>query len=123
MKFKLAVFGRHLCQSTAACLTAMTQGDLTTLTLIHWQVALITGSLTGLVGIMFTFGKLIKLQKNRYGVALVALFGTVIADYANHPTHFGNAWTEAVVTGLGAATLCLLMSFTPVGKAIEKMSK
>jgi len=33
-----------------------------------------------------------------------------------HPTHFGAVWTEALVTGLGAATLALITSYLPLDK-------
>jgi hypothetical protein len=123
MKFKAAVFGRHICQSTTACLIAMTQGDLTTVTLAHWIKALQTGVGTGIIGVLFTFGSLIKIQTNRYGVASIAFLGTVISDFLSHPTHFGSIGTEALVTGVGAALLCLGASFTPLGKLIERLGK
>lgn len=123
MKFKAAVFGRHICQSTTACLIAMTQGDLTTVTIGHWVKALQTGVGTGIIGVLFTFSSLVKIQTNRFGVATIAFLGTVISDYLSHPTHFGSEWTEALVTGLGAAGLCLLVSFTPLGKLIERLGK
>lgn len=121
MKFQAAVFGRHICQSTAACLTAMTQGDLSAVTLPHWQVALTTGTFVGALGVIMTFGSLRRLQASRWGVAAIAFAGTVAADIAVHPTHFGFPLAEALVTGVGAAALCLLVSFTPVGKMIEKL--
>jgi hypothetical protein len=51
-KARAAIFGRHLGQSTAACLTAMTKGDLTAVTLQHWETALATGIAVGLFGIL-----------------------------------------------------------------------
>jgi hypothetical protein len=122
-KFRVAVFARHIGQSTAACLTAMTQGDLGAVTLAHWKVALTTGTGVGLFGMLMTFGSLIKIQTSRWGVAAVAFAGTTASDLYAHPTHYGTWWTEAFATGLGAAGLCLLLSFTPIGKAIEKLEK
>jgi len=34
-----------------------------------------------------------------------------VIDYFTHPTHFGNHYTEAVTTGLGAALISILVSF------------
>lgn len=99
----------------------MTQGDLSSITLPHWQIALTTGSAVGILGVLMTFGPLRKVQKSRWGVAAIAFVGTVVADIAVHPTHFGFPLAEALVTGLGAAGLCLLVSYTPVGKFIEKL--
>lgn len=122
MTTRIFVFLRHLCQATAACLTAMTQGDLATITAEHWVTALKTGTGTGFIGVFLSFGNTAKIQANRYGVASIAFIATVIADYLNHPSHFGSQYTEALVTGIGAAALCLAMSFTPIGKAIEKLT-
>ena len=99
----------------------MTQGDLTAITFPHWQVALTTGAVVGVLGVVMTFGPLRGLQASRWGVAAIAFLGTVAADIAVHPTHFGFPLAEALVTGLGAAALCLLVSFTPVGRIIERL--
>jgi len=123
LKFRAAVFSRHLAQATAACLTAMTQGDLGAVTLHHWFVAAQTGVGAGILGVLLTFGKLRTLQTNRWGVAGIAMAGTFIADFVTHPTHFGGIATEAAVTALGAGLLCLLVSYTPVGEAIERLGK
>lgn len=114
-------FFRHLAQSTSACLTAMTQGDLTSATLGHWQIAVSTGLAVGLTSVVLSFGKLARIEATRWGIALVALVGTSVADLVMHPTHFGSWWTESLVTGLGAAALSLLVSYTPLNKAIAKI--
>lgn len=123
LKFRAAVFSRHLAQATAACLTAMTQGDLSSITLHHWLVASQTGTYAGLIGVLMTFGSLRSFQTSRWGVATLAVAGTFIGDLITHPTHFGGFTTEAAVTALGAGLLCLLVSYTPVGAAIEKLGK
>jgi len=113
---RLAIFSRHLTQSTLACVTAMTQGDLSAVTLHHWQVATQTGLLVGLLAVLFSFTKIKDWQSTRLGITLVALVGTFVADLMVHPTHFGAVWTEALVTGLGAATLALITSYLPLDK-------
>ncbi|HYE35297.1 hypothetical protein [Methylocaldum sp.] len=120
---RLAIFGRHVGQSTAACLTAMTKGDLASVTLQHWQIALTTGLAAGVFGVLVSLGPLIKFYDNKWTTAAIAFFGTVIADRWSHPSHFGGPWSEALVTAFGAAALCLLLSYTPIGKAIEKLEK
>jgi len=35
---------------------------------------------------------------------------TTIADFITHPTHFGDRWVEAVVTGAGALVLSIVLS-------------
>jgi len=118
---RLAIFSRHLTQSTLACVTAMTQGDLSAVTLYHWQVAIQTGLLVGLLAVLFSFTKIKDWQSTRVGITLVALIGTFIADLMVHPTHFGAVWTEALVTGLGAAALALITSYLPLDRLTAKV--
>lgn len=123
LTYRLAIFARHVGQSTAACLTAMTQGDLAALTLQHWKVALTTGVSAGVLGILVSLGPLFRFYSDRWSVAAIAFFATVLADRWTHPTHFGGPWTEALVTGLAAAVLSLMISYSPVGRIAERMEK
>lgn len=122
-KFRVAVFSRHLAQATAACLVMMQQGDLSVITFGHWIVASQTGAYAGLIGVSMTFGRLREFQTSRWGVAAIAVAGTFIGDLVAHPSHFGGVTTEAAVTALGAGLLCLLVSYTPIGAAIERLGK
>ncbi|MDA8552188.1 hypothetical protein N9K78_02755 [Aquiluna sp.] len=121
MKFRLALFARHLTQSTAACATAMSRGDISTFNWEHWQEALSTGSSVGLLAVVFAFGRLKKLQANRWGVAGIAFLATVIADFFMDHSHYGGLIGEPLVTGFGAALLSLLVSSTAVGKFLEQL--
>ncbi len=121
LKFRTAVFARHLAQAVAACLTMMTQGNLASITWHHWQVAMLTGVYAGAIGVVLTFGRFRWVQTNRWGVAAIAMAGTFVGDFLTHPTHFGGLLTEAVVTALGSGLLCLLVSYTAIGEAIERL--
>lgn len=123
LKLRIAVFSRHVGQSTAACLTAMTQGDLSAITLTHWKVALTTGVGAGLIGVLISLGPLFRFYSSRWSVAAIAFFATLLADRWAHPSHFGGPWTEALVTALAAAAVSLFISHSPIGKLAERMEK
>lgn len=123
VKFRVAIYARHVAQAVAACLTAMSRGNLRTITWDHWQIALTTGLWAGFVAVLLSFGKLRVIQTNRWGVAATAVVGTFVGDFISHRSHFGGPLTEAAVTGLGAGLLCLLFSYTPAGAAIDKLAK
>jgi len=123
IQVRFAIVIRHITQSTTACLVAMTKGNLGTLTWYHWKIALTTGFGVGIISLLTSFGKLIHLQTSRFGVAFVAFAGTTISDYLSHPSNYGNTWTEALVTGVGAALLSLIVSFTPMDKFIDKLQQ
>ena len=89
-----------------SCLLTMVQGDIATLTLKHGIVATKTGGIMAasyFIAVLFT-----KKQTNYLDVLLTGCL-TAVADFAVHPTHFGGPTTEAVVTGMGAAFLALLL--------------
>lgn len=120
---RLTILARHVGQSAAACLTAMTEGDFEKLTLEHWRVALATGLVAGLFGVIMSIGPLIRLYDSRWSFAAIAFFGTLIADRWSHPSHYGGPWTEALLTAAGAAVLSLLVSYTPIGRHLERFEK
>lgn len=99
----------------------MTQGDLGAVTFYHWQVALQTGAGAGLLAVLLSLGNLRDLATTRFGVAAIAVLGTFIADYLTHSTHFGSAYTEAIVTAMAAGGLSLVLSLTPIDKVIRKL--
>ena len=122
MRWRLLLSGRQVCQSTAACLTAMTKGNLSAITLEHWKTALLTGFGAALIALLVTLISKSDFQISRWGVALFAFVGTFIVDLLNHPSHYELFWAdEPLFTALGAGVLSLLISFTALDKVTEKL--
>jgi uncharacterized membrane-anchored protein len=121
VKIKAAIFSRHLGQSTVACLTAMTQGDFSTVTLKHWTVALMTGVIAGVFAVLVSFTPLFRRYNPIVSFAMISFLGTLIADRLAHPSGFGGPWTEALATALGAAAISVVISLAPVAAAVERM--
>ena len=103
---KLKKTGETFAQAWIACLLTMVQGDITVLSLYHAKVAAETGALTAVAYFMCSFFSSLD---NKWANAMVVGFLTILADFIVHPTHFGSEWTEAVVTGLGAGTLAIIL--------------
>lgn len=99
----IKIFLKRFGEAWTACSLAMVQGDLTVFTLGHALTAAKTGSASGLAFVLtasvFRINSVVL-------AAWIAGILTMLADIMVHPTHFGEAWTEAAVTGLGAAALC-----------------
>jgi hypothetical protein len=109
IKEKAAIFGKRMTEITPACLMMMVQGNVTAITIGHWIKALETGALAGIALVILSFaGK--SLQNNKYSVAGMTGFMTIIADRLSHPSHFWGANGEAIATGIAASMLCLVMS-------------
>jgi hypothetical protein len=106
----LAPLVENVSESAIACLVTMVQGNLFAMTLGHWIIA----SRTGLVaGTVTTAALLLAGTTRRWVVASLLAAVTFAVDAFSHPSRFGGAATEAIVTGLAAGALSLL-----VGKVI-----
>lgn len=123
MKFQAIVFGRHVMQTTAACVTAISRGDIAAMNLDHWLEAISVGASVGLLAVVLAFGKLKKLQANRWGVAFVAFIATVLAWFMLKFSMFDGDWTQPLLTGFAAAFISIVLSSTSLGKAMENLEK
>jgi hypothetical protein len=126
LKRKLAVFSRHLTQATAACMTTMTKGNVAAVTLAHWQIALTTGLIAGFIGVAISFTRLFRGYKHTNSNAIITFISTLVADFISHPSKPGTPlWGhgEAFATAIGAALISLMVSFSPVGAAVERFKQ
>ena len=110
MKEKLKLFWKRLTESTTSCLVTMVQGNALAITLGHWTTALKTGFVSSALYVFISIFMKQDLQENKYAVAGTIGFLTAVADMLIHPSHFGGASTEAIVTGVGAGLLCLVLT-------------
>ena len=46
-----------------------------------------------------------------------------LADALVHGSHYRGAYTEAVLTALGAFALSIAVSYTPVGKQMDRLAE
>lgn len=83
----------------------MVQGDLTVISINHALTATKTGTLAGLAFVLTAY--FATVDNKWFAVWLTGIL-TMLADIISHPTHFGDNWVEAAVTGLGAAILCII---------------
>ena len=105
---KLKIFYKRIYEASVPCAVLMVQGQIFTLTPKHILIALKTGILTGTFAVILSFIPLLKKHyDNKIILAFVIFACTTSADLLTHPTHFGGATTEALVTGLGAVSIFL----------------
>ncbi len=96
----------NMVESAAACLVTMVQGNVLVLGVGHWVVAGQTGILAG---ILTTIPLYIHAGKNCWVTAGCLGLSTAVVDYLVHPSGFGPASAEPIMTGLTAAGLSLLV--------------
>ena len=107
MKRRLALLVENVTEAGLACLLAMVQGNVIALTASHWVIASRTGVVAGLVA---SAALLVIRRLSRWVIAGVLALVTAVVDYFSHPAQFGPFATEAVVTGLAAGGLSLLVA-------------
>ena len=83
-----------------SCMLFMVQGNLSALTMNHGITALKVS--LGVVTTYVVAKKILKVKNFWKTIVLLAAI-TAAIDFLVHPTHFGEAWSEAVITGLGAS--------------------
>ena len=107
-KERVLPFVENASEATIACVITMVQGNLLVLGLSHWLIASQTGIAAGaLTAIPLTVTRI----KKRWIIALVLGIATAAVDFFVHPGMFGPIAAEAIVTGVGAAGLSLLIGW------------
>jgi hypothetical protein len=104
---KLKSFSKSFSEAWTACGLMMVQGDLTVFSANHAVVAAKTGVTAGL-GVVIVSSFMSK--PNKWALAWVTGFLTMLADVFTHPTQFGPWWMESAATGLGAGVLAIVFS-------------
>ena len=122
-QFRLALCGHKAVEAGAVCVILMVQGHLLDVTLAHVAIAAKTGLLAVAPALWLTFTSYARHFVNRWSSS--AFFGvcTFAADAVIHASHYPGAYTEAALTGAGAFLLSLAVSYTPVGKRIDRMAE
>ncbi len=101
----------------------MVQGHLVDITLAHFVIAAKTGLLAIFPVLGVSFSRYAKHLVNRWTSSALAGLGTVLADATVHASHYPGAYTEAVLTGIGAFAFSLVVSYTPVGAQLDRLAE
>ena len=122
-QFRAALFGHKAVEAAGVCLLLMVQGDLGAVTLAHLAIAAKTGMLATTPALLVTFTRHAKHFTNRWTSSAMLGVWTFSADALIHSSHYPGAYTEAAFTGAGAFVFSLVVSYTPVGRAIDRLAE
>ena len=122
-QFRLVLCGHKIVEAGAACLVLMVQGQLGEVTAAHLLIASKTGFLAVLPVLCITFTHYVRYFVNRWTSSLILGVCTFAADATVHQSHYPGKYTEAALTGIGAFTFSLLLSFTPIGKRTDELAE
>jgi hypothetical protein len=122
-QFRLMLCGHKAVETGAACLLFMIQGQLGQVTLSHFLVASKTGALTVFPLLGITLTRHARHFANRWMSSIFVAACAFFADAVIHESHYPGAYTEAAFTAAGAFALSVILSYTPVGKQIDRLSE
>ena len=122
-QFRLALCGHKVVETGSVCLVLMVQGHLGQATLTHFLTATETGILTVFPLLGLTLTRYARHFANRWLSAAFVGVCAFAADALVHGSHYPGAYTEAALTGLGAFLLSVIVSFTPIGKHIDRLAE
>jgi hypothetical protein len=105
LKYKLQIFLQRLLGVFLACMFWMVQGDLRLLTTRHWITGLQTAFASAIVPLALSSTSCRIVFEGRYRKFVATAVVVALVDHLIHPSHFGGAFGEAVITGLTAAGL------------------
>ena len=101
----------------------MLQGQLAGATLGHSLLASKTGTLTVFPLLGITWTRHAKYLANRWTSAVLVATCAFFADAVIHGSHYGGKFTEAALTGLAAFALSVIVSYTGIGKRIDRLAE
>jgi hypothetical protein len=101
----------------------MVQGHLGAITMLHVEIASKTGVLAVVPVLGVSFTRHARHFANRWTTSALLAACTFVADAAVHASHYPGEYTEAAFTGIGAFIFSLVISYTPMGKRIDRLAE
>ena len=122
-QFRMVLCGHKAVEAGAVCMLLMVQGNLAAITMGHLEVAAKTGLLAIVPVLGLSFTRHARHFVNRWTTSAVLAIGTFLADAIAHASHYAGEYTEAALTGLGAFAFSVAISYTPLGKRIDRLAE
>jgi hypothetical protein len=122
-QFRLVLCGHKIVEVGAVCPVLMVQAQLGELTLAHFAIATKTGLLAVSPVLGVTFTQYARYFTNKWAASFFLGACTFVADAMIHQSHYPGEYTEAALTGIGAFAFSFLISYTPLGKRIDRLAK
>jgi hypothetical protein len=122
-QFRLAMCGHKAVEAGAVCMLLMVQGHLGAITMTHVGIASQTGVLAIVPVLGVSFTRHARHFANRWTASALLGVCTFAADAVIHESHYGGEYIEAALTGIGAFVFSVAVSYTPIGKRIDRLAE
>ena len=117
------LLGHKAAEVAIVCLLVMVKGHVGDVTLTHLVIATKTGLLTVCPSLVVTFTRYARYFANRWASSAFVGVCTFFADAVIHPSHYSWQYTDAALTAIGAFIFSVLISYTPVGKQVDRLAE
>ena len=122
-QFRLVMCAHKAVEVAGVCMLLMGQGSLAGLTLGHLGLASQTGLLAVVPILGVTLTRYARSLANRWTSSGLLATCTFFADAVIHGSHYPGVYTEAALTAVGAFLVSVAVSYTPVGRRIDRLAE
>jgi len=122
-KYRLMLCSHKAVEVGAVCLALMVQGNLGGITLGHLATASKTGVLAIFPALGVSLTKHARHLANRWTSSIFIGACGFIADILIHESHYPGAYTEAALTAVGTFAFSVAVSYTRIGKYIDRLAE
>jgi len=122
-QFRMVLCGHKAVEAGAVCMLLMVQGNLAAITMGHLEIAAKTGLLAIVPVLGLSYSRHARHFVNRWTTSALLAICTFLADAIAHASHYAGEYTEAALTGLGAFAFSVAISYTPLGKRIDRLAE
>ena len=122
-QFRLGVCAHKAVEVGGVCMILMVQGNLAGLTLGHIGIASQAGLLAVVPVLGVTLTRYVRHLTNRWTSSVFLAVCTFVADAAIHASHYPGAYAEAAFTAIGAFVFSVAVSYTAVGRRIDRLAE
>jgi hypothetical protein len=122
-RFRFMMCGHKAVEAAAVCTILMVQGDIAGITLTHLAIASKTGLLAMSPVLGVTLTRHAHRLANRWLCSALLAVSAFAADAWIHKSHYPGTYTEAAMTAAGAFVFSVLISYTPIGKYIDRLAE
>jgi hypothetical protein len=122
-KYRLMLCSHKAVEVGAVCLALMVQGNLGRITLGHLATASKTGILAIFPALGVSLTKHARHLANRWTSSIFIGACGFIADALIHESHYPGEFTEAALTAVGTFAVSIAVSYTRIGKYIDRLAE
>lgn len=106
---KFSFFAQRMTATFLACMFWMVEGDLRLIKPTHWLIGFKTAFVSATLLLLLSITDAGRFMNSFAQKLAITAIVVALADHFVHPGHFGSEYTEAIITGITAASLVVMI--------------